>query len=448
MARMPTRDDLPQAVPTADKSIVRYNAPDIGAAVSSLGVSLARQGKADKDKQSSLELARARSFMQTSLLQGRDAYNLENKPEYQKWEGDAAKGARSWQQIAMEHITDPEVRERFRLETEDDVARFGIGIGDKATEIGNREQKATAQMAIDEMARNAADPNLTNAERADYRRDIIETYKGLVKTGVMTSQEAALATMKLRQKISGLQVLHDIQNDPVGAHNAMAGSDSSAVNLIKEFEGYISVPKWDVNAQRGGYGSDTITTADGKVVKVKKGMRISRADAERDIVRRTAEFQDVIRGQVSGKTFNVLPENVQAALTSIAYNYGSLPKRIVPAVKSGDPARIAKAVEGLAGDNDGINARRRFREAAIIRGDEEVSDKSYYKDLSAEDKLKLQKQAQTASDAWLEEQEKNDAIEASQELVDYALENFEDDPEGAYQYIQDTALDPEIRPRR
>jgi hypothetical protein len=63
-----------------------------------------------------------------------------------------------------------------------------------------------------------------------------------------------------------------------------------------------------------------------------------------------------------------LPENVRASLTSIAYNYGTIPSRIVPAVQSGNPETIARAIESLAGDNKGINAGRRMQEANIARG--------------------------------------------------------------------------------
>jgi hypothetical protein len=63
-----------------------------------------------------------------------------------------------------------------------------------------------------------------------------------------------------------------------------------------------------------------------------------------------------------------LPENTRAALTSIAYNYGTIPSRLVPAVQSGNTEEIAKAIEGLAGDNKGVNAGRRMQEANIARG--------------------------------------------------------------------------------
>ena len=71
---------------------------------------------------------------------------------------------------------------------------------------------------------------------------------------------------------------------------------------------------------------------------------------------------------MGGEAWDVLPGNVSTALTGIAYNYGSVPQRLVAAIKSGDVESIAVAVEGLADDNDGVNRSRRMEEAAMIRG--------------------------------------------------------------------------------
>jgi GH24 family phage-related lysozyme (muramidase) len=115
-------------------------------------------------------------------------------------------------------------------------------------------------------------------------------------------------------------------------------SVNGAVSLIKDFEGFISKPKWDVNAFRAGYGSDTVTLADGTIQKITEGMSVSVADANRDLVRRIGEFQDGIKKQIGADTFNSFDEKQQSALSSIAYNYGSLPDRIVAAIKSGNQA--------------------------------------------------------------------------------------------------------------
>jgi hypothetical protein len=98
-------------------------------------------------------------------------------------------------------------------------------------------------------------------------------------------------------------------------------------------------------------------------------MRVSREDAERDLQRRIqTEFVPKAAAKVGEDVWATLPENTRAALTSVAYNYGTVPSRIVPAVQSGNPETIARAIESLAGDNKGINAGRRMQEANIARG--------------------------------------------------------------------------------
>lgn len=67
---------------------------------------------------------------------------------------------------------------------------------------------------------------------------------------------------------------------------------------------------------------------------------------------------------------NTLPSNVQAALTSYAYNYGSLTKDIVKAthkaVQSNNMKILADAVRKRQTNNNGINAKRRNQEADYI----------------------------------------------------------------------------------
>jgi len=133
--------------------------------------------------------------------------------------------------------------------------------------------------------------------------------------------------------------------------------------LLRRFEGFREQAYWDKNAYRVGYGSDTVTQADGTVVPVTKDTRITREDAERDLARRSKEFAAVAASQVGEDAWAALPENVRAALTSVAYNYGSLPKSVVQAVGAGDVQQIANAVRSLP-----ANRNRRSQEADVIGG--------------------------------------------------------------------------------
>ena len=168
-----------------------------------------------------------------------------------------------------------------------------------------------------------------------------------------------------------------------GAVRTAHGGD--AMSILRKFEGFRETPYWDVNAHRIGYGSDTVTTADGRIVRVEKGMKVSRADAERDLARRTKEFERTSVSQVGVENWNNLPANVQAALVSVAYNYGSLPSNVADAARSGDINRIAAAVEFRGNDNGGVNKKRRAEEASIIRGSSQISGNAPAFDAAAMD---------------------------------------------------------------
>lgn len=150
------------------------------------------------------------------------------------------------------------------------------------------------------------------------------------------------------------------------------GSLEASANVIKKFEGFRSDPYFDVNAFRAGFGSDTVTLADGSVHKITQGMKVSVEDANRDLIRRIGEFQEGIVSKIGADRFNAFNDSQKAALTSIAYNYGSLPDRIVNAIKTGSNEQIAEAIRALGSDNGGVNASRRSQEAGLFLSDSQA----------------------------------------------------------------------------
>jgi len=155
------------------------------------------------------------------------------------------------------------------------------------------------------------------------------------------------------------------------SHFLNESSVEYAKNLLKKKEGFSNTPYWDVNALRAGYGSDTYTDKDGKVHKVTSSSRVSLEDAERDLERRTREFMSGARRDVGEKEWDRLHPRAQAALTSMAYNYGSIGKggaNVAGLARSGNLENLAKDIETrLAAHDKGINASRRKQEAELIR---------------------------------------------------------------------------------
>ena len=147
-----------------------------------------------------------------------------------------------------------------------------------------------------------------------------------------------------------------------------------AAELLRQKEGIRSKPYWDVNALRAGYGSDTTTLADGTVKPITKDTVVSKEEAERDLARRVTDFANIAQKEIGANFSNLTPQ-AQAAITSVAYNYGTTKKvaGLVKAAQAGDNAAIAKAIAGAAGHNNGVNRQRRLDEAAIVLGKKQLT---------------------------------------------------------------------------
>ena len=152
-----------------------------------------------------------------------------------------------------------------------------------------------------------------------------------------------------------------------------SGTDASMA-MLREFEGFRETPYWDVNAYRTGFGSDTITRADGTIIPVTQGMTVSREDAERDLQRRVdTEFMPAARTSIGGELFDSLTPAQQGVLGSLTYNYGvnawggSLAS-VATAIRNGDMAGAENEIRALGSHNDGINRNRREREATMFAG--------------------------------------------------------------------------------
>lgn len=209
-----------------------------------------------------------------------------------------------------------------------------------------------------------------------------------------------------------------------------SGAIGDAFDLIKQFEGFRETPYWDENAFRVGYGSDTVTLSDGTIKAVTEGMRVSVEDANRDLVRRIAEFQNTVKGQIGETRFNNFNEQQQAILTSIAYNYGSLPERILDAVRNGSSAEIAAAIRSLQTDGpfrpngESVNKGRRNQEADLFLATGEVGVEGTI--AAEEEKLKLlerqNEERVKAAEATAETIQQGQFDLAQQELINQGKE--------------------------
>lgn len=303
----------------------------------------------------------------------------------------------------------------------------------------NAATEAAAQAAASEQAAVLAEQTAAQAKRdGEALQAAADKYLGEVKiTNELIRQQKIQAAYDqalraaYKQRLSDETAITLAQNARTAAEistlkelqtyqSSTEGRIQSIVTLIKEFEGYIPKAKFDVNAFRVGYGSDTTTAPDGSVTKVARGTITTEEDALRDLNRRIEEFTNVVKNQLGAERYNSFNPAQQAALVSIAYNYGSLPDRIIRAARTGTSKEIADAVRGLSADNGGVNSKRRNREADILNSPNSSVDNTAKEALDAEKKkqndlnLSVEQRTRTIEEA-------NAALAAQNGLIGEAL---------------------------
>lgn len=253
-----------------------------------------------------------------------------------------------------------DVPQHLKQQYEQKLFRTERDLYGTAATFARQEQRRFSANSIEETTANVFQPKarITPTEELDK---VTADHEALIDANPdLTPIEKDELKRKGRRQI-GLAHLDGLPPDRAQA--VVQARSGTAESLLRKFEGFKESAYWDVNAHRAGYGSDTVTRADGTIERVTPQTKVTREDAERDLARRTKEFAERAAGQVGSERWAALPDHARAGLTSVAYNYGSLPKSVVDAAKTGDRGAIADAVAALP-----ANPARRQEEASVIRG--------------------------------------------------------------------------------
>ena len=141
----------------------------------------------------------------------------------------------------------------------------------------------------------------------------------------------------------------------------VAGEEGVRTEAYQDSEGI-----WTI-----GYGQ---TRIDGRPVK--KGDTITREEALTGFRSNVRIHAQRAINQLGEERWKQLDPKARAVLTSLAYNYGSIPPEVLPAARSGNNEDIAKSMDALYGDNRGVLKGRRQREQSILRGNLRGSDEN------------------------------------------------------------------------
>lgn len=397
MARLPTRDELSgPANLRSGRAIAAADTSAIGRGIRSFGGSLSQIGADIEQQENAVDVARAEAYKTEQLMAAENEFAYD--PDY------STVGARASQRTgqivgdAANLIRNPAMRTRWQIGAGTDAARVNDSISDRGVTLKRQAETVAFDEALEANRRLYVDPATPEAVRQKARADIQGAIEMGAGSGLLTPGDADQRTTKYLEDADydlGLLAVEQGAFD-----GAVPTGDAPA--LLRSFEGFRAQPYWDSNAYRVGYGSDTITKPDGSVVKVTQGMTVTPEDAERDLARRTKETENIAISQVGPDAWAKLPPEARAALTSTAYNYGSLPNAVVGAIKGGDINAVASAVAELGSDNGGVNTDRRRKEAAIIAG---KSNPDWYTRLSPEqqqiinDRTTLRQQQVATADA-------------------------------------------------
>lgn len=228
------------------------------------------------------------------------------------------------------------------------------------------EQYGDAQSAIAFRSPNSVDAIITESDIA-------------TRNLPGTAGENELRRLKVYDKIIDSAWRGLAHQDPQRIIDSLAGIDFTAAatstidiaSLLRDLERFRKNAYWDDNHYRVGYGSDTATRADGSIETVTKETVVTKEDAERDLQRRIEALQAVVNRRAPNAT-----PAMKTVLASLLYNYGEHSKLITPIIElaqAGDVEGVAKAIEGRKKDDKGINAKRRQREADLVRSGAPVS---------------------------------------------------------------------------
>lgn len=407
------------------------------------------QVQAEKRQQTdALDLARAKADWNTRLLNEEDTYKYEKNPDYGGWEKSYTGNINKHLGASSSLIGNKNLRARFEAEAQDDITRGTITIRDRASTIDLGKRKAEGFASIDNIIALSVRPGLQKGERDRLTALARTTFDNFAHSGLLTPGEVIEARQKYVHTFAGLMGEQDKENDPAKAAVWLQGGGNTIKGVILHYEGYRDTAYPDTGGKtgrsfsgyRGGYGSDTITLADGTPVKVTKGMSISRADADRDLERRTGIIQGDIAKSIGKEVWAALPVSAQAGLVSVGYNYGEVPGDVLAAAKTGDVQKIASAVASHANDNSGVNAKRRNEEAAMIangQGFDELATPDYYQFMEPATRQRLLSEAE--AEVARREKVKTEATT----LETYSMEqNIQDDVRQMAEKGVPTKLDP------
>lgn len=276
----------------------------------------------------------------------------------------------------------PEVQRYFDLLTRIEQSGSLEQQADAAAEL--QEMLAAAGLGGTELAAEVNRVESTLRQLLNETRDVPDALddgtvsaselKGELSGAADEAERIGTALGNAERRMGAINRTGSFRGDQLGAEGLGA-----SFNLIRQIEnprGFWQTPEMDSKANGGGpdqlrigWSSDTITRLVDGIERVQRGInpgdRVTEEDADRDLRRRIRLIHEEVISKVGADVWNALPPAVQAAITSVGYNYGTVGPggaNITGAIETGNLEAIASAIENLS-----ANPERRAEEAALVR---------------------------------------------------------------------------------
>jgi hypothetical protein len=452
MAKLPTRDSLPNVIPRSAGGFVATSEDHTSRAMQQLGNTITTVSDREKKQLDAMELARARSAFQTGLVQLKAGYNRQDNPDYDNWGGHYQANSTSLQRTAAGMISDRRLREQFVLETHDDRMRYGVSIGETARKHRNEDHATYAETAIETLFSTLGDPKTPNDVREDVYAKIGQTIKGLVDTGVISAPEGAKYAMENARRYAAIRIGHDMRENPLMAARFLTGDEPAGSGYLARLKMRESSGRADAEAEgSSAVGLYQFTSGTWKGLMEQHPELGLTIDGRKDPEQQERAVRQFTRNNARHLQNNNVP--VTEATLRLAHFMGA--GGAVKMVSTDGNAIAAEAFPDSAASNPRIfyvggdkNRPRTVTEAlaVITKGfsHEGAEIPEYYGIISPEDQLKLGAQAEAAAEKMVADEEADFILQQSREAIDHAMESFPDREE-ARAYVKAAIADPKAR---
>lgn len=304
-------------------------------AVDKISANIKARDEAERKEQAGLELAKADAHWKRNALEAERSFDTD--PDHASYDMRWGMTSQDIRNDASGFISDPKVRAKWLAKAEIESERHRERILNRGLNLRKQENLVSLEQSLKGYRAAYAAPSQSDEDRQQTLADINGAIELNTKTGLLDPVAAA----RLRETYVEGAVADDAElrlyDDPEGLYRDLTGDGTgvsqSGIQMIKKFEGYTKDAKWDVRQYSSGWGT-----------KGKPGEKLSRAEAERRLVKELGE----VAGWLEDNITTDLTQNQKDSLISFGFNLGVDDlDRLKGDINAGRFEKVAKRMESF-----------------------------------------------------------------------------------------------------